>query len=157
MQTLLRRFVSPIEILSCQGAPVVAVDHSVWVQNWHYFEHEVLSQRSCLWGVADQEVDTALHHPGSVRLSRMDSSRQKDTLLCSRFGACRILIFRGDGDKLSPIASQSPTKRRPVEEALRRVVFFDSTQIILQVRVRVREAVGEELGVVVLLELVFIG
>lgn len=81
MHLLGRVLVSTIKVLSAQGAPIVAIDDSIHVDHWYYLKDEMLSQRPCLYAIANQELYDALHHPGGVAFAGVHASTQKDTFL----------------------------------------------------------------------------
>ena len=89
-------FPSSVEILSCQRAPVVAVDDSVRVQNGHNFKDEVVSERPSLRRFADQIVNEALHHPTGIALPRMHPRTDENAFLGFGLGASWVLILAGD-------------------------------------------------------------
>ena len=74
MKDLRGRLPSTIQITTCQGASIVTVDDSVWVQHRDNFEDEVLSKNLGFWYFSTREVvNSTLHHPRAHRFSRMDT------------------------------------------------------------------------------------
>ena len=145
-------FPSSVEILSCQRAPVVAVDDAVRVQNGHNFEDEVVSERPSLWCFADQIVNEALHHPTGIALPRMHPRTDENAFLGFGLGAGWVLILAGDGQVLAFIASQRPGQRPSVKVVLAVSVLFDFGQILLQVRIRIWKTVTKIAHVVIVLK-----
>jgi len=82
----------------------------------------------------------------------MHSCTDEHTLLGQRLGALRILVFGSDSEVLAAIASQRPRQHRPIVEILARGIFFNSVQIVAQIRIRVREAMRIILEVIVIVE-----
>ena len=53
-----------IQIAACQGAPIISIDHTIWIQHWYDLEDEVFSEQYgflVIW-ISD-ELDDAPHHP----------------------------------------------------------------------------------------------
>jgi|TARA_B110001450_G_scaffold179276_1_gene167516 hypothetical protein len=96
MERFVGSFPSSIEILSCQRAPVIAIDDSVRVQNGHNFKDKVISKSPSLRRFADQIVDEALHHPTGIALSRMHPRTDENAFLGFGLGASWVLILAGD-------------------------------------------------------------
>ena len=147
---MLRRVLVPaVQILSAERASVVAINNSVHVYHWNYFEDEVLSEGTGLGRVADEEVDDALHDPGGVALAGVHACAQEDALLGEGLGALGVLVAARDRDHVAAVARERAAERRPLEEVLRARVLLDPRDVVLQVREGVREAVREELRVIV--------
>ena len=81
----------------------------------------------------------------------MDSGTYKHSLFGECFGTLRVLIFAGDRQIFASIASQGPAQGASMEEILGTGVFLDTNEIVLEIRISVREAVSEENLVVRLL------
>lgn len=152
MQHSGRGFPASVEVLSTERAPVVPVDHPVWVQERYYFENEVVSESFGFWSIADQKLDHALHHPRRIALTRVHPCTDEDSLLGQSFCTLGIFVFARDSEVLASVASQRARQSTPVVKVCRVTVFFDFVQVILQIRVGIREAVREELLVVVVSE-----
>ena len=69
MQNLIWGLPTPIQVLSTQWAPIVAIYHAIWIEYWHDFKDEVVSQRSSLRSVTGEKIKDALHHPRGIALS----------------------------------------------------------------------------------------
>ena len=149
----LRRYLPPsIQVLSCQTAPIVAIDYTVWIEHRHDLEYKIFSQRLRFRRITDEKLDDSLHHPACIRLARVDSRRDEYAFLGFRFLTIRISLFRRDRDILTSIAGQCPAQRAPIDKVLREAVPLDPRQIITQISVSVWEAVSEVHLIVVLSE-----
>ena len=81
----------------------------------------------------------------------MDSGAYKHSLFGECLGTFRVLILAGDRQIFAPISSQGSAQSASVEEILGAGVFLDTNEIVLEIRISVREAVSEENLVVGLL------
>ena len=64
----------------------------------------------------------------------------------------RVLVFTGYCQKVTPVASQRSTQRASMEEVLSSGVLLNPRKIILHIGIGVREAVGKELLVIVMIK-----
>ena len=55
-----------VQVLTGQRTPIVAVDHTIWIQHRYDLENEVFAKSLRLWRIADEKVDNALHHPAGI-------------------------------------------------------------------------------------------
>ena len=94
-----------VEVLADQGAPVVAHDDSVRVQHGDDLEDIRVSEELRLFVIADQIFYNALHHVGSIGLSRMHPRRQYHSFPNGyRLGyACEI----GDDEHVDVVAGKT--------------------------------------------------
>ena len=97
VEDLGRIFPSPVEVLATETAPVITVDYAIRIENWHDPKHKVLPESLRLRRVARQEVDDALHHPGSIALARMNPGTNEHPFFGHSFGTFRIFILARDG------------------------------------------------------------
>lgn len=81
----------------------------------------------------------------------MDSGTYKHSLFGECLGTFRVLILAGDRQIFAPISGQGSTQGASMEEILGAGVFLDTNEIVLEIRISVREAVSEENLVVGLL------
>ena len=58
-----------------QVPDILAIDDTIWVEHGDYLENEVFPQEPSHRVTADQELQGPLHHPASIALSRVNSSR----------------------------------------------------------------------------------
>ena len=64
MEILMRDLPSAVEIAASERAPVVSVDHSVWIQHWKNLENKLLSEHLSLLVIRiGEEEEDASHHP----------------------------------------------------------------------------------------------
>lgn len=70
-----------VEVTAEQGAPVVAVDDSIWIQHWHNSNDEVFPQLVGLF--REQVIDDSVKHVRGLRLARMHPTRDENGLLLS--------------------------------------------------------------------------
>ena len=63
----------PVQILSHQRAPIVANDYTIWVQHWYNLEDEGAPEEFSVLVVTNQEVNDAIHEPGRVTFTRMNT------------------------------------------------------------------------------------
>jgi hypothetical protein len=82
----------------------------------------------------------------------MHSCTNEDTLLGQCLGTLWVLVFGSNGEVLAAIASECPRQHSPIVEILARCIFFNSVQIVAQIRIRVREAMRIILKVIVIVE-----
>ncbi len=118
-------FPPPVQVTACERAPVIPIHNSVWVQHWHYFEDEVISECLCLGGDrVRQEVNDPLHHPRPHALARVDSGSEDNPSLFL-FSCCA-----SDGEQLARVPSDSVAKGGAFSESLFSGVCVDGLQDI---------------------------
>ena len=142
-------FVTTIEILSAERAPVVTIDDAINVDHWHYFEYEVLTKSSGFRSSAYEEFDDSLHNPWRVALAGVNTSSDENTFFCKSLRAIRIFVLACYCNHVTPVASKCSAKDSSLKKVASWCVFFNSRQVILQVWESIGEAVSEELCVIV--------
>ena len=71
------RWLDPLSVQICPRkiAAVVANNHSIDVEHWHYFEHKILSQTTSYCTIAKKEVDNIFNDVACHSLTGMHASR----------------------------------------------------------------------------------
>ena len=64
-----------------QMPDILAIDDTIWVEHGDYLENEVFPQEPSHRVTADEELQGPLHHPASIALSWVNSSRNH--LVCA--------------------------------------------------------------------------
>ena len=100
----------------------------------------------------DEVVDDSLHHPAGVALAWMHPCREEYALLGKSLCTPRILVFTRDRQVVATVTSESARQGRPMVEVRARGVLLNSSEVLLQVRVRVWEAMREEDLILIVLE-----
>ena len=98
----------------------------------------------------DEVVDDSLHHPAGVALAWTAGSETR--LSGKSLGTPRILVFTRDRQVVATVTSESARQGRPMVEVRARGVLLNSSEVFLQVRVRVWEAMREEDLILIVLE-----
>ncbi len=62
MQLLVGVYPLPIKINSCQIAPCVPINYTIWVQHWYDLEYKVISEYPCPYTRANEIVNYPLDH-----------------------------------------------------------------------------------------------
>ena len=75
----LRTVVLAIKVEPGQRGSSVAVNDAINVDHWHYFEYEVLTEESCLFGIANQKVNCAFHDKRGLATSRVHPGSENDS------------------------------------------------------------------------------
>lgn len=65
----------PVQVFPAQGAPVIAIDDTIWVEHGDDLENEVLSQEPGHRVLADQKLQGPLHHPAGIALPWVNAGR----------------------------------------------------------------------------------
>ena len=73
------RRVLPIHVVEGEAAPVVANDYSIWIEHGDHLEDVLVSEHFGLVVVAEEKLNGALDHEGTVAFSGMNSRRENDT------------------------------------------------------------------------------
>ena len=152
MQMLVRILPATIQIATSEGAPIVAINDTVWIKHWNYFEYESFPQHFgffVLW--IRQELKDTSHHPGSYSLTRVDPRRNDHCLFLLRL---LDISFLRDCKKVTILPRERFTKSLSLADLSPRRIQFDLDQVLLQIAVGVREAVSEVNCVVFMLELI---
>jgi hypothetical protein len=86
-RVLLRARLHPdsVEIDTNIAAAGVAINNAVWVEHWHYFEHEVVSEHPCAQAWTYQVVNDAFHHELAARLTGMNPAADYNSLALPHF------------------------------------------------------------------------
>ena len=87
---------APVQILTTETAPIVSIYHTVRIEYRDYFKYEMISQGLRLRCMTRNEIYNALHHPRAVRLARMHSSTDEDSLFRLSLYRVWVLIFTGN-------------------------------------------------------------
>ena len=114
-----------IKILSAQWATVIAINNSIWIHHWHYFEHKVVPESLSLWSITHQKVDNTFHHPTCITLTWVHTSANEDTLFCLCFLVVGVFVFWCNGKVFTSITRQSPAKSTSIYEILREPISFN--------------------------------
>jgi len=56
----------PVQVVTSQRAPVIADNHSVWVEHGHDFEHEFVSENTRALFIRQQIIEKSLHNPAGI-------------------------------------------------------------------------------------------
>ena len=95
----------PVQVHAQYSTPMVPIHHSIRIQHWYHFEHELVSElfghRTC----TGQEVQHSLHHVGPDCLAWVHSRAQKYTMLL-RDGGLGV----GDGQVVAGVAGERTTE-----------------------------------------------
>ena len=81
MQMATRVLPPPVQIYAHQTRPVVAMDHSIHIENRNQLDDEVLPQGDSCRVVGQEELDAPLDHVLGIAFSRMDSRSEEEELL----------------------------------------------------------------------------
>ena len=131
MQNFWGSFPPTIQILSCQWASIISINHTIRIQNRHYFKYKMISQCFSFRSVADQEFNHTLHHPRRVTFSRMHPCAYKNSLFGHRLGTFRILVLACNCQIIAPVSSQGPCQSTFMIEILAIRFLVDPAQIFL--------------------------
>jgi hypothetical protein len=134
-------FPTTIQILAYETTSIVSIDYTVRVKHRHDFEHKVISQKPSFWLLTRQKLQNAFHNPWAVALARMNSSRNKDSLLSLLF----VLFFhlRRDCDAVALVPSNCASQFLLLVVAIAARPLFNLSEVLLQVRKRIRVAMRE--------------
>jgi hypothetical protein len=127
----------PIQVHAGQVAPVVAVDHPVDIQHGHNLDDEVLPQGSGDGRVRHQIVDDVLDEVAGHGLARVHPGRQENALLLLPIGEVP------DNHIVAVVARDGLAQSLPLHPVPQGGVGLQRPQVPLQLRVRVRVAVGD--------------
>lgn len=127
-----RTGIATIEVAAGQRASVVPLNHSVRVQHRHYFEDTGVPQSLGLRVVAQQELDSTLHHPGTDGLARMDTCSEND----STFRPSNLWTAAGRRSDAEQVASR--TGNSSAQRCAGAEWTLDRLQVALQFCVCVR-------------------
>lgn len=68
----------------------------------------MVSESLCFWSIGCKEINDTLHHVGRIALSRMDSGTDEYTFLVDSSLTFGVLVFAGDSQVFTLVASQGP-------------------------------------------------
>lgn len=107
VEDLARELPPPVQVTTCQIAPEVAVDDTIWVEHWDDLEDVLVPKVHSPGIVTGEEIDNPLHDPRSVRSSRVNSGSEDDAflLLIGFLGSST-----GDCEVLALVSSDCPTE-----------------------------------------------
>ena len=114
-----------IKVLSAQWTTIIAINNSIWIKHWYYFEDKVVPERLRLWCIAHQKVDNTFHHPTCITFTRVHTSTNEDTLFSLCFLIVGILVFWCNCKVFTSITRQSPTKSTSIYEILWEPIAFN--------------------------------
>ena len=136
-------FPASVKVLPSKRASVVAIDNAIRVEHWYNFEDEILSQSLGFSSMAHEELYDSFHHPACIRLAWVDTRRDEDASLCLTLLTMRVLLLRSNRDVFTAVASECAAESASIHKVLREAIPFNPGQIVAQIRISIREAVGE--------------
>lgn len=137
-----RGSVTPVQVHPRQGAPVVSVNYPVRIEHRNYFEDEVVSKHLCVGIISAQESQRPSQHVATVTFTWVDPGTQH---------YCRPSVHffwvRCDArycDQHAFISRQGYAHVPRPNEPSPLCPSQNCANVLLQIGVRVREAVREE-------------
>ena len=137
--------VIPVQIDPLKRAPVVTMNHPIWVEHRHYFKDDFVSERLCLGRVSEQKVQQSAHHPGCVALSWVNARRDKHSLAPLDLGLARSVV--GHCEEIASVLCKRVAQQAAAHVLGPHGIVLDPVNIVLEVRIRVRVAVRKEDGI----------
>ena len=84
---------SSVQIHTHQWCSVVAMNDTIWIQNWYHFKYKMLSQFYSYRVIRDEEFYAALDHILRICLTWVDSRCEKEVLFVFWFSNFLFLIL----------------------------------------------------------------
>ena len=129
-----------VQIRPGERTPIVAVDDAVGVEHRHNLEHEVVAQHFRVQRVPGEKIYRAFHHPRAVRLAGVHARGQHRASLSSAVVAL-VGTRRRDGQRVASIPGERRAHRLPREPSRTNRILLQSSQVQLEIGVRVRIAI----------------